>query len=403
VQQDDDMTDNSERRANQSQQRTVVVMFDGLGLDYYRQSPLPTLKSWAETGLFAEVDAVLPTVTNANNASICCGAWPSVHGVIGNSYLDEETGEEEYLEDSALLRAPTLFERAAAVGVRSALLTSKKKTTSLLGSGTEILLAAEVPEGDWEKILGKAPPIYSREINYWLLRAAIHILRTRPEIGCLYVHTTDYAMHEWAPAAPESQEHVATIDALLREAAEVAPDAAFLVSADHGMNYKSRCWDLDKACAMRGLPIRIAISAERDKYLRHHRGFGGMAWVYVQKPEDIAAVKSLLLSLDGVASVLTRTEAVEQLHLMPERIGDLVVEGDRDTVFGHLDTDVENLPPSYRSHGCRHELGVPLILHNAKGAPGHAYFRNNLDLARWLYPLADVEVGNTQERDEVPA
>lgn len=62
-------------------QRTVVVMFDGLGLDYYRQSPLPTLKSWAKGGLFAEVEAVLPTVTNANNASICCGAWPNVHGI----------------------------------------------------------------------------------------------------------------------------------------------------------------------------------------------------------------------------------------------------------------------------------------------------------------------------------
>jgi phosphonoacetate hydrolase len=395
------MTDPSERRANGRQQRTVVVMFDGLGLDYYRQSPLPTLKSWAKDGVFAAVEAVLPTVTNANNASICCGGWPSVHGVIGNSYLDERTGEEEYLEDSALLCAPTLFERAAHQGVHSALLTSKKKTTALLGKGAEILLAAEAPDGDWVDLLGPAPDIYSREINYWLMRTAIHILRTRPEIGCLYVHTTDYAMHEWAPEKPESQEHVGTIDALLREAAEAAPDAAFLVSADHGMNYKSRCWDLEKACAARGLPIRIAISAERDKYLRHHRGFGGMAWVYVLKPEDIAAVKSLLLSLDGVASVLTRAEAAEKLHLMPERIGDLVVEGDRDTVFGHLETDMERLPPSYRSHGCRHELGVPLILHNAQGAPDRSYFRNNLDLARWLYPLEDVRIATVKTDAEV--
>ena len=383
-------------------QRTVVVMFDGLGLDYYRQSPLPTLKSWAKGGLFAEVEAVLPTVTNANNASICCGAWPNVHGIIGNSYLDERTGEEEYLEDRALLRAPTLFERAAREGVRSALLTSKKKTTSLLGSGAEILLAAEAPDGNWEEILGAAPGIYSREINYWLLRAAIHILRTRPDIGCLYVHTTDYAMHEWAPEKPESQEHVATIDALLREAAEVAPDASFLVSADHGLNYKSRCWDLEKACAARGQPIRIAISAERDKYLRHHRGFGGMAWVYVLKPEDIAAVKSLILSLEGVDSVLTRAEAVEKFHLMPQRIGDLVVIGDRDTVFGHLETDMENLPSSYRSHGSYHELDVPLILHNAKGAPSRNYFRNNFDLARWLYPVSDTGPGKIEARDAMP-
>ncbi|ODS02939.1 hypothetical protein AUC71_12530 [Methyloceanibacter marginalis] len=183
--------------------------------------------------------------------------------------------------------------------MRSALLTSKKKTTALLGRGAEILLAAEAPDGDWEKILGEAPPIYSREINYWLLRAAIHVLETRPEIGCLYVHTTDYPMHEWPPQAPESKEHLGEIDALLKEAAEAAPDAAFLVSADHGMNYKARCWDLDRACAARGAPIRISISAERDKYLRHHRGFGGMSWVYTLKPGDAAAVKALLLSLEA--------------------------------------------------------------------------------------------------------
>lgn len=377
-------------------------MFDGLGLDYYRESSLPTLKSWAEEGVFAEVEAVLPTVTNANNASICCGAWPSAHGVVGNSYLDEHTGQEEYLEDSSLVCAPTLFERAARAGVRSALLTSKKKTTALLGRGAEIQLAAEAPDGDWEKILGPAPEIYSREINYWLMRAAIHILRTQPEIGCLYVHTTDYPMHEWPPEAPESQEHLAKMDALLAEAAEAAPDAAFLVSADHGMNHKARCWDLDRACAARGNPIRISISAERDKYLRHHRGFGGMAWVYTLTPQDVPEVKSLLLQLEGVELVYERGEAAQKLHLMPERIGDLVVVGDENTVFGHLDkVEMEILPLGYRSHGSHHELDVPLVLHNAEDVPDSSYFHNNLDLARWLY--AGQPKSEVKAKDAIPA
>ncbi|WP_425283342.1 alkaline phosphatase family protein, partial [Methyloceanibacter marginalis] len=74
---------------------------------------MPTLKGWAEGGVFAEVEAVLPTVTNANNASICCGSWPKDHGVVGNSFLDEDTGQEEYLEDAALVCAPTLFDAPA--------------------------------------------------------------------------------------------------------------------------------------------------------------------------------------------------------------------------------------------------------------------------------------------------
>src|SRR5580658_5954994 len=95
-----------------------------------------------------------------------------------------------------------------------------------------------------EPVRRPAPPIYSREINYWLIRAAIYVLRNMPEIGCLYVHTTDYPMHTWAPAAKESQEHVKMIDDLLGQACAAAPDAAFLLTADHGMNHKRKCYDL---------------------------------------------------------------------------------------------------------------------------------------------------------------
>ena len=366
-------------------QRIVVVMLDGLGRDYYEQSPMPTLKGWARSGVFASVQGVMPSVTNANNASICCGAWPAEHGVIGNSYLDAESGNEEYMESAELVLVPTLFERAGRAGVKSALLTSKRKTVALLGRGAEILLAAEDPPPHWTERLGPAPPIYSREINYWLFRAAIDVLKTRPDIGCLYVHTTDFAMHTWPPEAAESQEHLAGLDALLAKAAAAAPDAAFLLSADHGMNFKTACWDLEKALAARGAPIRMAISAERDKYPRHHRGMGGTSWVHLDAAHDGGRVMGTLASLAGVESVLPRAEAAQKLHLMPERIGDLVVLGDRDTVFGHVDAEFETLPADYRSHGSVHERDVPLVIHNAADAPPAAFFRHNLDLARWLW------------------
>ena len=112
-------------------------------------------------------------------------------------------------------------------------------------------------------------------------------------------------------------------------------------------------------------------------------------------------MKALLLSLEGVERVLTRAEAADEFRLMPERIGDLVVVGDADTVFGHLERlEMEVLPLGYRSHGSHHELDVPVILHNAAGAPGASYFHNNLDLARWLYP---AEAAATQDVEETIA
>src|ERR1700733_4396429 len=331
-------------------QRTVVVMFDGFGMEYLKGSAMPVLKKWASEGIFAPVKAVMPSVTNCNNASICCGTWPSEHGVIGNSYLNEKTGQEDYMEDGTLLLAPTIFERAKAHGVSSALLTSKKKTTTLLGRGAEIVLAAEAPSPEWETRLGKAPGIYSREINYWIFEAALNILADRTDIGLIYVHTTDYPMHMWPPEATESQEHLSQLDVMFAQMAAAAPDAAILLTADHGMNFKSRCWDLEKALKERDAPIRIAISAERDKYVKHHRGMGGTAWVYLQAPEDEKRVTAALRQLEGVQLVLTRSQAAQEFNLMPSRIGDLVVLGDRDTVFGDLDTAMEVLPKSYRSH-----------------------------------------------------
>jgi phosphonoacetate hydrolase len=369
-------------RAVDAPRRTIIIMCDGFGLEYYDRSPMPTLKTWAAGGIHARARAVMPSVTNCNNA---CGVWPAEHGVIGNSYFDPASGTEEYMEDAKLLLAPTIFERARTRGIRSALLSSKKKTIGLLNKGADILLTAEAPDGGWEARLGRAPPIYSREINYWLFSAALEILRSRPEIGLLYVHTTDYPMHMWPPEAPESQEHLARLDGLLAELAAIAPDAAILLSADHGMNFKSRCWDLEKALAERGTPVRIAISAERDKYLAHHQGMGGTAWAHLRRPEDEDRVGAMLGELEGVERVLTRAQAASEFKLMASRLGDLVVLGDRDTVFGNLETAVERLPKDFRTHGSLHEMNVPVVVHNAPGAPPADYFRHNLDLARWVY------------------
>jgi phosphonoacetate hydrolase len=217
------------------------------------------------------------------------------------------------------------------------------------------------------------------------MAAAIDLLKTRRDLGCFYIHTTDFPMHTWPPEAAQSKEHLARLDQLLGEAAAAAPDASFLLTADHGMNHKSRCWDLQKVCARRGAPIRIAISVDRDKYLKHHRGYGGVAWVYCRNTREVDRTARVLSGLEGVESVLTRSEAVERFHLMASRIGDLAVLGDRDTVFGELDAESEALPAEYRAHGSLHEVDVPLVIYNCDAKLSADDFRFNQDLARWAY------------------
>jgi len=120
-----------------SLQRTVVIMFDGFGVDYLAESKMPVLGQWKRDGLYKPVQGLMPSVTNINNASICCGVWSDQHGITGNSYFDERSGREEYMETANLLQAPTLFERAKKQrGVKSALRYADRATIDLVSTGS---------------------------------------------------------------------------------------------------------------------------------------------------------------------------------------------------------------------------------------------------------------------------
>jgi phosphonoacetate hydrolase len=171
-----------------------------------------------------------------------------------------------------------------------------------------------------------------------------------------------------------------TLDQLLSEAKAAAPDAAFLLTADHGMNYKSRCWNLFKACRELGSEVRFALSAEKDRYVKHHRTFGGAAWVWLKSPKDESKVAATLMGLKGVEAVLPRRDAAAKFGLMPERIGELAVFGHADTVFGELEGPMEELERGYRSHGSLHESDIPLVIYynsSVDPSPAGGFYRQS--------------------------
>ena len=101
------------------------------------------------------------------------------------------------MDKAEMVIAPTIFERAGEQGFTSALMTAKRKTQSLLRTGSTIRLAAERPEEaegsdiDWVDRLGPAPDIYSPEINHWLFRAT-QIVLNETDCDLVYFHTTDF-------------------------------------------------------------------------------------------------------------------------------------------------------------------------------------------------------------------
>ncbi len=370
-------------------QRTIIVMIDGFGEDYYRASDMPNLNQLEKSGIYKVVPSLMPAVTNVNNIAIATGELPAQNGITGNVYLNPATEKEEYIEDPKLILTPTIFERAKKLGIKSALFSCKKKTIDLMGGSAAVTLCPEcdgAAASPWAQQFGPPPGVYSKEASYWIFKSAIAALKADPDLGLVYIHTTDYPMHTWAPEEADAKDFLHQLDAYIGELRQAAPDAAILLTADHGLHHKSLCWDVEKACRQRNAPIKIAISPEKDRYFKHHRGMGGSAYVYLNKPADAGAVRKTLLALPGVEAVLTRAAAARKYGLLPERIGDLMVLGDQNTVFGNLESaESEKLAAHYRSHGSQYEAHVPLFVYNAHHAPAPAYFKANYLLAAWLY------------------
>lgn len=366
-------------------QRVVAMMIDGFDPSYVDPAVMPTLARWAKTGVWKTVDGMLPSVTNCNNATINTGRFPAEHGITGNSFLAPD-GTEAYMESGELLRVPTAFQRLASQGMPGALLSSKKKSVALLKAGAVLAYTPEEQDADMRARYGAAPPIYSGEINHHLLAVAADWMKARQDVRFFYLHTTDYPMHMWPATDARSLTHLRGLDAALAALEQADPDAAFCISADHGMNAKTAAWDLVRACEARGTPIRAAVSTGRDKYLAHHAGYSGSSFVYLKSAADVDRVQRTIMSLPGVEAVVPRAEASRRWRLMPERIGDLVVTGDKTTVFGTLDAERIALPADYRNHGSAYEQRVPLLVSRVAGkVPPPAFFAHNRDLIRWMW------------------
>jgi phosphonoacetate hydrolase len=324
-----------------------------------------------------------------NNMSIATGTTPDENGITGNVYFDEKQQKEVYIEDPSILLKPSLFQKAHAQGIKTALFSVKKKTIDVLGKYADYTLCPEclpTHQVKWIDPDIKFSGVYSREVSYQIMEAANTLLKQDTSVKLMYIHTTDYPMHMWPPESDSVKVFLSKIDHYIEALHNTAPDAAILITADHDLNHKSQAWDLEKVLTEKHMPVKIVISPEKDRYMAHHRGLGGAAYIYLNNSADIDKVRQQLLKLKGVDSVLTRAEAAQKYHLMANRIGDLMVLGDKETVFGYLESGAyEKLPDNYRSHGSYYETHVPLFVYNAKNAPSKSYFNYNSKLAAWLF------------------
>lgn len=359
-------------------QTTIIVMVDGLDPEYLECCPTPRLRELADGGFMLEAKAMMPTVTNVNNVSLITASYPQDHGITSNYWLNQQDASEHYMESAEYVQSQTMFQRAQDVGARSLLVTAKDKLRRLLSSGTTLNVSSEQPP-DWVAAgVGEPPPIYSIEVNQWVMNAANYILG-REHFDLVYLTTTDFAMHTFPPEHPESARHLSLLDEAIGKIMDTVPQARIMITADHGMSSKSKMIDVEGVLADKGISSR-AVPVIKDKYTVHHSNLGGCIYVYLENG-DTASALDVLNSTEGVDRAFSREEAAEKFQLMPQRIGDIMVLGSESVVFGNP-AEV-TMPDTLRSHGSLYEERVPIIGYGS-GFEGFE-FRENRDLGRYVF------------------
>ena len=361
----------------------VVVCVDGCEPDYLAQAVatghMPWMKNVLEHGTAIVADCVMPTFTNPNNLSIVTGVPPSVHGICGNYLYDTASDSEVMMNDPKWLRAPTVLAAMADAGKKVAVVTAKDKLRSLLGHQMRgICFSAEkadkatLADNGIDDVLAKVgrplASVYSADLSEFVFAAGVWLMaHEKPDL--MYLSTTDYIQHKFAPGTDGANAFYAMMDSYLQQLEDMG--CIIALTADHGMNAKTGMdgkpdvlYLQDMLDAWLGATQARVILPITDPYVVHHGALGSYATIYLSPETDHAAIAERLRTMRGIQVVLTREQAAERFELPPDRIGDLVVVSERFTVLGTAQSchDLSGLDVPLRSHGGISEQRVPLVL-----------------------------------------
>ena len=380
----------------------VVICLDGCEPEYLdvaiSEGLMPNLKRIRSEGTDALAHSVIPSFTNPNNMSIATGRPPSVHGICGNFLFDPETGEEVMMNDVRFLRAPTLFSKYYEGGSRVAVVTAKDKLRALLGAGLNFDedraicfssekadVATKVDNGihnasEW--LDRPVPEVYSAELSEFVFAAGVKILKEwSPDV--MYLSTTDYIQHKFAPHQQGAKDFYAMTDKYIGELD--AMGVALVVTADHGMKPKhdangepSVVYVQDLLDQWLGQGSARVILPITDPYVVHHGALGSFATAYLPEDVDRNEIISKLSNIDGILLVIDKAAAVQRFDLPPDRIGDIVMISTENMTLGtSVDRhDLEALKEPLRSHGGLTEQEVPFIVNRKINLPGAPELRN---------------------------
>lgn len=213
----------------------ILVSFDGFRHDFSSMAETPAMDRMAREGLKAEaLQPVFPTLTFPNHFSIASGRLPQNHGIVANTFPDDNGDrwyslyERETVEDGSWYQAEPSWVTAEKQGVR---------TAAYYFVGTEADVFGVRPS-DWRSFeFGVPGEERVDQVLEWLRRPESQ----RPHLVTLYFEEVDSKTHWYGIGSEESMQAIRDLDRWLGRLQDGIDDLSiadqvyiFLVS-DHGM------------------------------------------------------------------------------------------------------------------------------------------------------------------------
>lgn len=327
---------------------TVIVSLDGFRWDYPEMYSTPFLDSMAAHGVKAVMKPSFPSKTFPNHYTLATGLYPDHHGIVANSFWDEQTRRRYSLGDRSICDDPYFY------GGEPIWITAQKqgvKTATVYWVGSDIPIQGQHPT--YYECYTQTPRLTYAE----RVARVVELLRMpeeeRPQLVMAYFEDPDHDGHVYGPHSPETRQCITRLDVLMKELWEGIQTLPYkdkvnlIVTSDHGMTEVS--------------PERILPVASRLKPEWYERIDGDLpAMIYARE----GCQDSIFRALQGMrhGRVWKKQDIPADLHFGSNaRVGDVIVVPD----LGWLATDQFKSHPG--THGFDPEYSDMQVIFRAQG------------------------------------
>jgi predicted AlkP superfamily pyrophosphatase or phosphodiesterase len=335
-------------------QRTVVAIVAGLSAGHIGVDT-PTLLGLARAlGGVHMLRPPYPAVTCTSQAEMLTGRGPEHHGIVGNGWLDRQSGEVRLWRQSCgLIRGPMVWDAARerfpgltvanlfgwfnmfsgadfTVTPRPQYAADGRKAPDILATpqGLRERLVAELGAFPLLHFWGPRADIRSTE---WIAQATERVMRWHdPALTLCYLPHLDYVLQREGPDGRGVPRELREVDRVLTGllAACRTREARLIVCSEYGVEAARAVAHPNRALRSAGmLAVReefggenLDLNASAAFALCDHQ----VAHVYVRHAGELARCRETLCALPGVERALAGRERAE-LGLDHERSGDLVL------------------------------------------------------------------------------